>query len=122
MALFCRSILSPSHISVNILDGVEALWVRATPLYQPRNSTSVIVCVVYHPPCAATAKVLVGHIIHTADALRMRFSSSKLIVFRVFSRLDVSEVLHKLNLTQVVDFPTHDRATLDSIMTDLDQQ
>lgn len=122
VALFCRSDLSPSHLHVDVPAGVEAVWVRVTPPCHPRNTASIIICVAYHPPRAATAQLLTEHIIDTADALRVRFPAAKLVIAGDFNRLDVSEILHQLHLTQVVDFPTHQQATLDLIMTDLSQQ
>ena len=88
----------------------------------PRNTASIIVCVVYHPPRAATAQLLTDHLISTADELRVRYQAAKLIICGDFNRLDISDILHQLNLTQVVGFPTHEQATLDLIMTDLNQQ
>ena len=52
----------------------------------------------------------------------MRFPAAKLVICGDFNRLDISEILHQLHLTQVVDFPTHHQSTLDLIMTDLSQQ
>ena len=122
VALFCRDDLSPSHLGVDVPEGVEALWVRVNPHLHPRHTASVIVCVVYHPPRAPTAPLLINHIIETADQLRLRFPASKLIVCGDFNRLDISEIAHHLNLTQVVNFPTHEQATLDLILTDMAEQ
>ena len=121
VALFCRSSLSPSHLHVTIPNGVEALWVRVTPPRHPSDAASIILCVAYHPPRAATAQLLAEHIIETADALKVRYPAAKLVVCGDFNKLDVSNILHQLNLTQVVEFPTHQQATLDLIMTDLTQ-
>ncbi|KAK4323709.1 hypothetical protein Pmani_005611 [Petrolisthes manimaculis] len=56
------------------------------------------------------------------DTLRVRYPAAKLVICGDFNRLDVSDIQHQLNLTQVVDFPTHGQATLDLILTDLDHQ
>ena len=122
VALFCRDDLSPSHLSVEIPEGVECLWVRLSPHLHPRHTASIIVCVVYHPPRAPTALLLTNHIIETADTLHLRYLASKLVVCGDFNRLDISEILHQLNLTQVVTFATHEQATLDLIITDMAQQ
>ena len=79
-------------------------------------------CLVYHPPRAATAQLLISHVIDTADALRVRYPAAKLVICGDFNRLDISDIVHQLDLTQVVDFPTHQQATLDLIITDLSQQ
>ena len=122
VALFCRDDLSPSHIGVDVPEGVEALWVRINPRLRPRHTASVILCVVYHPPRAPTALLLTNHIIETADTLRLRFPAAKLVICGDFNRLDIGEIVHQLNLTQVVTFPTHEQTTLDLIMTDMAQQ
>ena len=105
VALFCRSTLSPSHLPVNVPAGVEALWVRVTPPCHPSGTASIILCLVYHPPRAAIARLLTEHIIETADAQRVRFPAAKLVICGDFNQLDVSDIQHQLHLTQVVDFP-----------------
>ncbi|XP_063880642.1 uncharacterized protein LOC135111371 isoform X2 [Scylla paramamosain] len=74
------------------------------------------------PPRAATAQLLTAHTINTADALRVRYPAAKLVICQDFDRLDINDILHQLHLTQVVDFPTHQQAILDLILTDLGQQ
>jgi len=58
----------------------------------------------------------------TADALRVRFPAAKLVICGDFNCIDISDLLHQLHLTQIVDFPTHGQTTLDLIITDLSQQ
>ena len=122
VALYCRDSLCPTSISVEVPDGIEALWVRVTPASHPRNTASIIICVVYHPPRSPLAQVLVDHLITTADALRVKYQAAKLVICGDFNRLNIDDIQHQLNLTQVVDFPTHEQTTLDLIMSDLSQQ
>ncbi|XP_076064938.1 uncharacterized protein LOC143038979 [Oratosquilla oratoria] len=122
VALFCRADLNPSHLRVDIPEGVEVLWVRINPRLHPRHTASIIMCVVYHPPRVHTAALLSDHIIETADSLRLKYPAAKLVICGDFNRLDTSEILHQLSLTQVVNFPTHKQTTLDLIMTDMAQQ
>ncbi|XP_076059357.1 uncharacterized protein LOC143035968, partial [Oratosquilla oratoria] len=121
VALFYRADLNPSHLRVDIPEGVEALWVRLNSHLHPRHTTSIITCVVYHPPRAHTAALLTDHIIET-DSLRLKYPAAKLVICGDFNRLDTSEILHQLSLIQVVNFPTHKQTTLDLIMTDMAQQ
>ena len=109
VALFCRSALCSSLLSVDVSDGVEALWVEVNPPSHSRNTASIIVCVVYHLPREATAQLLTEHLISTADALRVRYQAAKLVICGGFNRLDISDIQHQLHFTQVVGFPTHDR-------------
>ncbi|KAK4324232.1 hypothetical protein Pmani_005072 [Petrolisthes manimaculis] len=62
VVVYCRSDLLPSHLNVNVPEGLEVLWVRVTPTSHPRQLASLIVCVVYHPPRSPTADVLVTHL------------------------------------------------------------
>lgn len=50
----------------------------------------------------------------------MRFLAAKLAICVDYNHLDITDIM--LNLTQVVDFPTHEETTLDVIVTDLSQQ
>ncbi|MPC77816.1 hypothetical protein E2C01_072284 [Portunus trituberculatus] len=117
VAAYCRSTLSPSHLPVDVPPGVEALWVRVNPSSHPRDAAFIIFCVAYHPLRAPTAHLLAEQIINTADTLRMKYPAAKLVICGDFNGLDVSEILHQLHLTQVVDFPTVQQAKLDLIMT-----
>ncbi len=119
VAVYCRNDLNPSHLDVNVPEGIEALWLRVSPTSHPRQLASIIVCTVYHPPRSPTAEMLVTHLINTADFLRSKFPCSKLVICGDFNELDVSPISQHLNLTQVVDFPTHGNSTLDLILTDV---
>ena len=91
----CSAVLSSApHTSVNIPEGVQAQWVRVMPPFCLCNTESVIFCVVYHPPCAATAQLLINNIIDVVGALRMRFPVAKLVICGDLNLLDVSDILH----------------------------
>ena len=96
---------------------------ESEPPSHPRNTASIIVCVVYHPPHAATAQLLTEQLISTADPLRVRYQAAKLVVIcGDFNRLDISDIQHQLHLTQVVGIPTHDQTILDLILSGESQQ
>lgn len=122
VALFARRELSASRLPVDIPEGVEALWVRLTPPSHPRDTASIIVGVVYHPPRSPLAHVLVEHLINTADSLRARYPSAKLVLCGDFNQLNTSEIEQHLQVSQVDDFPTHGANTLDIILTDMREQ
>ena len=119
LVMFSRGYLNPCRLSVEVPGEVEALWVKITPPRHPRHTASVVLCLAYHPPRSPTGPLLVDHIISTADTLRTRLPSSRLVVCGDFNELDVGDILDHLSLRQVVDFPTHGRNTLDLVMTDM---
>lgn len=82
----------------------------------------MIVCVVYYPPFFPAALLLTNYIIETAYSLSIRNHAAKLVVCGDFNRLDISEIVLHLNLTQVITFPTYKQATLDLIITDMAKQ
>ncbi|KAK8371873.1 hypothetical protein O3P69_011860 [Scylla paramamosain] len=92
---------------------------RFLPLYpQPLTPPSR-----YSSRCRGpVAQLLTAHIIDNADALRVRYPAAKLVICGDFNRIHINDILHQLHLTQVVDFPTHQQAILDLILTDLGQQ
>lgn len=122
VSLFGLSLFAPSHLKINPLHDVETLCFTLIPPCHPRHIASIFICVVCHPPRAPTAQSLIDHIIDTAVSLRVRFPASKLIICGDFNRLDVSDILNRLNLTHVADFPTHQDSTPDRITTDKSQQ
>lgn len=119
LVLYCRSHLHPTLLPVEPPDGVETLWVRLSPPAHPRHAASVLICLVYHPPRAASATSLVNHIIDNMDQLRTRYPSAKVVVCGDFNKLNTSDIEQQLHLTQVVEFATHGTNTLDLILTDL---
>ncbi len=121
VVIFCRKELNPSHLVVDVPEGIEALWVRANPPSHPRETASIIYCVVYHPPRSPTGPTLVEHLINTCDVMRGRYPATKLVLCGDLNELDTSEIQGQLNLSQVVDFPTHEGHTLDLIITDLNE-
>lgn len=119
LVLFARESLSPCSLGVETPREIEALWVKVTPPCHPRHTACIIFCLAYHPPRSPTGQQLIEHIITTADIIKIRLPSSKLVICGDFNELDVGDMLAHLSLKQVVDFPTHGQNTLDLIMTDL---
>ena len=44
VVIFCRRELSPSHLGVEVPEGLEATWVRVSPPSHPRHTASTILC------------------------------------------------------------------------------
>lgn len=122
VVFFCRKELNPSNLHVDVPEGVEALWVKVNPPSHPRHTAAIIYCVIYHPPRSPTGHTLIEHLINTSDTLRARFPAAKLVLCGDFNELDTSEIQDQLNLSQIVDFPTHEGHTLDLIISDLSEQ
>ncbi|MPC96971.1 hypothetical protein E2C01_092256 [Portunus trituberculatus] len=55
------------------------------------------------------------------DEIRSRFPSAKAVVCGDIIQFNTNEIAEQLNLTQVVDFPTHCTNTLDLILSDVTQ-
>ena len=121
VVMFAHQSLQPASVQVDVPEELEVLWVRVTPPRHPRHSASLLCCVVYHPPRAATKSVLLHHITHTSDLLKVRYPSSKLIICGDFNEIDTTDVQDELNIRQIVNFPTHGNNILDIILTDLEE-
>ena len=119
VAVYCHNTLRPTQLSTDIPDGVEAVWVRASPSKAPRGAASIIYCVLYSPPRNPSQQQLLQHLIHTSDEMRTKYPSAKLVICGDFNDIDTKDLQQHLHLNQVVDFPTHGHKTLDLILTDL---
>lgn len=119
VAVYCHDTLRPTQLPADIPQGVEAVWIRATPSKAPRGAASIIYCVLYSPPRNAAKEALLKHLIYTTDELRAKYPSSRLVICGDFNDLDTTSLQDHLHLTQIVGFPTHGRKTLDLILTDL---
>ena len=122
VALYCHKDLNPHQLDVQTPEGIETVWVRIQPARHPRQVASIIYCVVYHPPRSNNKDLLIQHLIDTADFMRTKFPRAKLVLCGDFNEINCCDIQDPLQLTQVVNFPTHGNNTLDKIFTDVADQ
>ncbi|CAH1245972.1 Hypp7619 [Branchiostoma lanceolatum] len=95
------------------------MWVMLRPRRLPRKISSIIVCVVYAPPLCSYEDTLRQHLIETVDKLRTQYDNAGYFIMGDFNHVDISAVCSGNGLHQVVNVPTRYEATLDLILTNL---
>lgn len=83
------------------------------------NAPPIIIMCVCHPPRAQEAKTL-EYLESTATKLTQKHSNAHLVLTGDFNRLPLEAVSRQFNLNEKVKFPTRGNATLDRIITDID--
>lgn len=84
-----------------------------------RQINTIILCIVYHPPRCPSGQVLLEYLIAKIEVLRNKCFGGKFLLRMDLNKLDINEMMNHLWHTQIVNFSSHQRNTLDLIMTDL---
>lgn len=97
----------------------ETIFLRLRPTRLPRGFTCIIVAVVYHPP-GSDSLSMINHLFNSLTHAESSFPNCGLIVAGDFNRLDISSLKRHFKLKQLVKSATRGRATLDLILTNMD--
>ena len=105
--------------NINVPDELECLWLRVCPHRLPRSVAGIVVCAVYIPPNSSQQSVLVDHLISTVDELNAKHPDIGVTILGDFNRTEIGPICRSHALSQVVNKPTRENATLDLIITNL---
>ena len=116
--------LKSKRLEIDVPTHLECLWVSIRPNWLPRSFSIIIVCAVYYPGStsiyAPPQEDLILHITATIQNLTSKFSNPLFIVAGDFNGLQTNEICDACNLKQVVKTKTRKNATLDLILTNID--
>ena len=112
-----------SNIPFKILDelhddNLETMWLYLRPCKLPRGISSLIVCVVYHPP-SNEDNTIIDHLSSNLDSALAKYPHAGILLVGDFNRCSFSHLCQRFNLKQIVNQPTRGNATLDLIITNL---
>ena len=99
---------------------LQVLWVKIQPTRLPRGISTIVVGVLYHPPCADNASML-NYLIEKLTSIESQYTNCGVIVLGDFNHLRhvINKVNHIFNLKQIVPFATRGSNKLDLILTNL---
>ena len=102
-------------------DNFECMWLWLRPTRIPRPLSGIVICVVYHPPGLPEHEhsLLNEYLTNTTDTLCNLHPNCGLIFLGDFNDFEISKLLSRHNLEQVVQVPTRGPSTLDLIITNL---
>ena len=125
------SILVNEDYSVKLLNDdapntIENLWVSIRPKWLPRAISVVIVACIYYPGSksiyAPSQEDLIQHITDTVHKFSQNYVNPLFIISGDFNDLNVDDICNSCKLDQVVQVPTRKDATLDLILTNMNNE
>lgn len=114
-----KSDILSTEISRHQCDDYESLWLKARPARLPREISSLLIAIIYRPDNTKDPKLLEQHIVDTTDNYLVKHPDAGLIITGDFNRMCMKSIGRKLGVKQVVNFPTRADATLDLILTNI---
>ncbi|KXJ23350.1 hypothetical protein AC249_AIPGENE5190 [Exaiptasia diaphana] len=119
MAQTQANIQTPSNDSPSFHCNINNLWLKARPTRLPREISSLLIAIIYRPDDTKDPKVLEQHIVDSADNYLAKHPDAGLIIMGDFNRMCTKSISRKLGIKQIVKFPTRGDATLDLILTNI---
>lgn len=112
VALYVRTRLVPYSPAFEVPEPLECIWAGIGP--------SLFLCSLYHPPRAATGKLLLEHVVNTVLDIRSTSQTpTKVVVIGDFNELPHERLYSSLKLKNLVMEPTHKNSVIDLILTDV---
>ena len=118
VAIYVKEDIPASHIdSIIVPSELECLWVKIRPKKLPRSISAIAVCAVYITTNSPLQPLLMEHLLSSVDHLRSRHPDIGILITGDFNRMNMFQLINGNDLSQIVDFPTRGKATLDLMLT-----
>ena len=123
VSIFVNESLPATRLDVKIPSHLECLWVSIRPKWLPRAISNIIICGIYYPGSgsvyAPPQDDLISYLIESVQKFVYKYSNPLFLLMGDFNDLDVSEICETCHFQQVVKVPTRKDATIDLILTNL---
>ncbi|XP_045123620.1 IST1 homolog [Portunus trituberculatus] len=110
VAVYARQSLNPREVQLKAPPELECVWVAV--------DGGMMVCGLYHAPRAPTGPALMDQIVNCVVDIRSHNPSMVFAVAGDFNNLPHNRLCACLNLTNLVQEPTHLNSTIDLVLTD----
>ena len=118
VAIYVKEDIPASHIdSIIVPSELECLWVKIRPKKLPLSISAIAVCNVYITTNSPLQPLLVEHLLSSVDHLRSKHPDIGILITGDFNRMNTFQLINGNDLSQIVDFPTRGKATLDLMLT-----
>ena len=99
----------------------EVLWTFIRPMRLPRGFPCIIVGTMYHShyPESASDKAVLDYLATSLTTIEGRYPGCGILLTGDFNRLNISRLLHRFKLKQLVSTPTRGHQILDLIITNM---
>ena len=96
----------------------EALWIKILPSRLPRGYNSIVVGTIY-PPSRANDQAMREYLIRCLSYIESHYCNCGVVITGDFNRLDTTRLQNSFKLKQIVNFPARGVATLDLVLTNI---
>ena len=111
VAVYARQNLNPREVRLKAPPELECVWVAV--------DDEMVVCGLYHAPQAPTGSALMDQIVNSVVDIRSLYPSMVFAVAGDFNNLPHNRLCVCLDLTNLVQEPTHLNSTIDLVLTDV---
>ena len=115
-----------SKLDINVPEQIECIWISMRPKWLPRTVSNIIVAGVYYPGSNSTyapnQEDLEQHITETVHQLCRKYANPLFVLMGDFNDLCVDDICTTCKLNQIVKIPTRKNATLDLILTNINNK
>ena len=124
LSMFIRNSICANKLNVVIPDHLEVMYISIRPKRLPRSVSNIVFCSLYYPGSnskfAPPQEDLILHLIDTIQSFYAKFAKPLIILLGDFNDLPIEDICETCSLKQVVKVPTRKDATLDLILTNVD--
>ena len=124
VSIFVKSHFPANKIDIVVPNHLEILYVSIRPKKLPRTVSNIVVCGVYFPGTssiyAPSQEDILLHLTEAVQSFYDKFACPLIVLLGDFNDLKTDELCEICSLKQVVNVPTRKKATLDLIMTNMD--
>ena len=124
LSIFVKNTIPANRLDISIPDHLEVMYVSIRPKKLPRTVSNIVFCALYYPGLnsiyAPPQEDLILHLIESIQFFYNKFSNPLIILLGDFNDLRIEDICETCSLKQVVKVPTRREATLDLILTNVD--
>ena len=119
VAIYVKNGIPSRSLNIEVPADLECTWIEVRPQRLPRGVSAITICVVYIVRDSPLQPMLENHLINTVDHIRTSYPEMGFCIMGDFNRMNINAILRGNNLKQIVTFPTRGNATLDLILTNI---
>ena len=123
VSIFVHKNIPATKLNVKVPGEFEVLWVTVRPKWLPRTISNIIICGIYYPGSgskyAPPQEEFVLYLTESVQKFMNRYTNPLFMLMGDFNDLNIDEICEICRFQQVVKVPTRKEATLDLILTNI---
>ena len=124
VSIFVKTDFPAKKVDIVVSNQLEILYVSIRPKKLPRSVSNIVLCGVYYPGSgsiyAPSQEDILLHLNEAVQSFYDIYASPLIVLLGDFNDLKTDELCDTCSLKQVVNVPTRKTATLDLILTNID--